>query len=101
MSWKRDLQLRDLEDDQSLELTCRLCGHTHYETPARLLRRADLRWGEPEGAWADDVKGGDVKYLWLDELEALLRCARPGCGGPVRLALVSREDTEGFSGGLA
>lgn len=42
-----------------------------------------------------------MAQLYLDELEARLRCHRWGCGGECRLALPSNVKTEGFQGGLA
>lgn len=82
MSWKTDLHLADLDDGTPLECTCRICGHVHYEDSTELMRRDEFR------------------QLYLDEVEARLRCSVPFCKGQVRIALV-HDDTEGFVGGLA
>ena len=83
MSWKTNLQLRDLDDDQPIEVTCRICGHTRYALPQVLKQREDL------------------KHAYLDEVEAALSCKQRGCHGAVRIALSTDAETEGFMGGLA
>ena len=83
MSWKKNLQLRDLDENQPIEVTCHKCGHSHYEQPLDLLKKQDL------------------KYAYLDEVEASLSCKQRGCHGTVRIALSSDRETEGFMGGLA
>jgi hypothetical protein len=82
MSWKTDLKVADLDPHTQIECTCRRCGHVHYVDSSRLTR------------------AGFDRQLYLDELEALLLCARRQCGGAVRIALV-HDDTEGFVGGMA
>ena len=42
-----------------------------------------------------------MRQLYLDELEARLRCHKWGCSGACRIALPSDVETEGFQGGLA
>ena len=83
MSWKQNIQLLDLGDGQPLEVTCRKCGHSRYEQPSELLRRDEL------------------KHAWLDEVEAALTCKQRGCHAPMRIALSTETETEGFMGGLA
>lgn len=83
MSWKKELQLRDIENTQPLEVQCRICGHGRHEWPGDLLQNQD--WG----------------YLYLDEVEARLSCARRGCKGAVRLSLAKPGETEAFIGGMA
>lgn len=80
MSWKREIQLRDLAADQPLEITCRRCGWTHYQQALALLGL------------------GGMSYL--DEVEKRLTCRQRGCRGPVRIALVDNTVTDGFVGGL-
>ncbi len=80
MTWKHDLQLRDLEDGRSIEIACRRCGQTYYRQ-VRELR--DL---------------GVLSYL--DEVEARLACKRRGCRGGVRISLMDSSETDGFVGGL-
>lgn len=84
MSWKKELQLRDLESHQRLEFTCRTCGHVHF--------------GE-----VDKIKAmfPDGKHIYLDEVESRTKCPSIGCCGKVRLALIHRGRTSGFVGGLA
>jgi len=83
VSWKTNLQLIDLDKSQFIEVTCHKCGHSIYEHPLDLLQRHDL------------------KYAYLDEVEASLTCKQRGCHGAVRIALSSDSETEGFMGGLA
>lgn len=82
MSWKTDLKLPDLDAHTQIECTCKSCGHTHYEDSRRLLSL-------PEH-----------DQLYLDEVEARLRCKKPFCRGPVRIALLF-DEAEGFVGGMA
>ncbi len=83
MNWKTNLQLRDLDNEQAIEVTCKSCGHTRYELPENLKRREEL------------------KHAYLDEVEAALSCKQRGCHGAVRIALSTDAETEGFMGGLA
>ena len=83
MNWKQELQLRDLDPAQPIEVQCRICGHGHNEWPSELLQQEELT------------------YVYLDELEHHLKCTRRGCHGPVRLSLAKPGDTEAFVGGMA
>lgn len=80
MNWKREIQLRDLAADQSIEIACRQCGHAYYRQVSELL---DL---------------GKMSYL--DEVEKRLTCKRRGCRGRVRVSLMDRAETDGFVGGM-
>ncbi len=80
MTWKHEIQLRDLDGDQAIEVTCRRCGQTYYEQVSNLL--------------------GLGKMSYLDEVEKRLACKRRGCRGPVRIALMDSAETDGFVGGL-
>ena len=80
MTWKDEIQLRDLDGDQSIEVTCRRCGQTYYEPVSALLGL------------------GEMSYL--DEVEKRLVCVRRGCRGQVRIALDGGAATDGFVGGL-
>lgn len=83
MNWKTNLQLIDLDEHHPIEVTCRTCGHSLYERPLDLLQQHEL------------------KYAYLDEVEASLTCKQRGCHGKVRIALSSHNETEGFMGGMA
>ena len=83
MNWKTDLKLSDLDTATRLEITCRRCGLTRYETAAALLSRPAL------------------VHAHLDEVERMLACANRFCRGPVRIALTHSGKTEGFVGGMA
>lgn len=83
MSWKTDLQLRDIDNTQHIEATCRICGHVHYVNVPALLQQPELQ------------------FIHLDELETMTQCRKPHCHGTVRLALVHSNETQGFLGGLA
>jgi len=82
VTWKHNIQLRDLNDDQPLEATCKICGFVRYEVPSVLLLDDDLR------------------DAYLNEVEVVLRCNARGCNGCVRIAIATDAETEGFMGGL-
>ena len=83
MNWKTNLQVRDLEPTQRLEVTCKVCGHVHYLTRKQI------------------VLSPEREFLYLDEVERETVCKARGCHGPVRIALVRSGETSGFVGGLA
>jgi len=83
MNWKRNIQARDLEPHERLEITCKTCGHVHYLTRAKICV-------SPER-----------EFLYLDEIEGETICKARGCGGAVRLAITHNDKTSGFVGGLA
>jgi hypothetical protein len=83
VNWKTDLQVRDLEQSQKLEMTCRVCGHVHYLTAAQIT-------SEPER-----------EFLYLDEVERDSICKSRKCYGKVRMALIRKEAASGFVGGMA
>jgi hypothetical protein len=80
VSWKQEIQLRDLDADQSIEVTCHRCGQTYYRQVSELL--------------------GLGKTSYLDEVEKRLACKQRGCRGGVRLSLMDNAETDGFVGGL-
>ena len=82
MNWKTELQLIDLDANQRLEVTCKVCGHSRYENSYLLIKKYGL----------------DFQYL--DEVEHLLSCNNRMCNGRVRIALSTNDETEGFVGGL-
>jgi hypothetical protein len=83
MNWKTELQVRDLEQGQRLEMTCKTCGHVHYLIPAQIMC-------EPER-----------EFLYLDEVERETVCKARKCYGKVRMALVRKGVASGFVGGMA
>jgi len=82
-SWKENVQVRDLDPGQRLEITCKVCGHVHYLTRDLICVSAER------------------EFLYLDEVERQTICRARGCRGSVRLALVRNGDTSAFVGGLA
>jgi len=83
LSWKAQLQISDLGKADRIEVECKTCGFFRYEEAAEWQRSRLMR------------------QLYLDELEARLRCHKWGCSGACRIALPSDVETEGFQGGLA
>lgn len=83
MTWKDEIQLRDLDPDQSIEVTCRRCARTYYKQASALLEQGDT-----------------MRYAYLAEVEKRLACTYRGCHGAVRIALMDDAETEGFVGGL-
>lgn len=82
-SWKENVQVRDLDPGQKLEVTCKSCGYVHYLTREMICT-------SPER-----------EFLYLDEIEATTTCRARGCRGKVRLAMLRKGDTSAFVGGLA
>ena len=83
MNWKTEMQLMDIPETQRLEVTCTACGHSRYENAYQLAKHFGM------------------SFEYLDEVERTLICGNRGCHGPVRLALSTDEETEGFVGGMA
>ena len=83
MNWKREVTLMDLDASAEIEVTCKACGIMRYK------RATDL------------LKSDELAYAYLDEVEKHLRCEVRVCRGPVRLALIHDDKTQGFVGGMA
>ena len=83
MNWKTDLKLSDLDLHTRLEITCRSCGHSRYETRDSLTVNPRLA------------------HLYLDQIEGHLRCSKRTCRGSVRVTLIHSTKMEGFVGGMA
>lgn len=83
MNWKTDLKLSDLDHHTRLEITCRSCGHSRYETRDSLSTNPKLA------------------QLYLDQIEGYLRCSKRNCRGAGRVALIYSTKMEGFVGGMA
>ena len=83
MGWKATIQVRDLADDQKLELVCRKCGRLAYTNRAQLCEEIDR------------------SQLYLDEIEAKASSKRRGCNGRMRLSMVRLPEMSGFVDGLA
>ena len=83
MSWKHEIQLRDLDGDQSIEVLCRRCNDAYYERVSELRGKAGL-----------------TPFSYLDEVERRLACKRWGCAGPVTVGLAGNAETSAFVGGL-
>lgn len=79
-NWITQIQVRDLDDNQRLECTCKECGHVHYLTKVALTGR---------------------EQDYLDEIQAAEHCRARGCKGSVRLAFVRTDELSGFVGGMA
>lgn len=83
MGWKTKIQVRDLADDQRLEMTCKKCRRLVY------VKKADIC----------TIEGRD--QLYLDELERRSRCKERHCDGHMRMAMERLAELSGFVGGLA
>lgn len=84
MSWKTELKLSDLEAATALEVMCKRCGQSRYESQAQICR------AYPE-----------LRQAYLDEVENRLHCSSRFCRGGVRIALVHDDKNESFVGGMA
>ena len=83
MNWKTDLKLTDLEAETAIEIECKRCGLSRYETPAQIMAQFDCQ------------------HAYLDEVECILCCSNRFCRGGVRIALIHDDKNEGFVGGMA
>lgn len=83
MNWKHDVQLNDLDDNQRLEFTCRVCGVFYFRLATELKQREDLA------------------FAWMDQVEKAHICLQRGCNGQVRLSLYHNSEASGFVAGLA
>lgn len=83
MNWKSELKIDDLDPAAELEIACRRCGLTRYETPTEILKR------------------GGFHRAYLDQVEKVLRCKGRFCNGTVRISLIHDDKNEGFVGGMA
>jgi hypothetical protein len=82
VSWLDAIQLRDLDAETRLELTCRTCGKVRFVTPAHLLTLGDfghLAFGSPGPR--------PLQAAWLQRRDAPCHAAARG--------------TKGFVGGIA
>lgn len=84
VNWKTETCLGDLDPEAQLEITCKdkACDHMRYELAGPLCERKGFR------------------QLFLDEVEARLRCGARGCGGAVRLQIMLDLHEEGFVAGM-
>lgn len=82
MSWKEELQLRDLPAERKIGFRCKKCNLSQPKLVQELLLKF-----EP--------------VLYLDEVEARLICRSWGCGGALMMELEHTIIMEGFQGGLA
>lgn len=96
MTWKHEIQLRDLDPGQSIEALCRRCGDGYYVQVAALLKSATQ-----ESAMRESAAGTALTpFSYLDEAERHLRCHRWGCNGTVSITLAGKAETSAFVGGL-
>lgn len=82
-SWKTKLRAGDLPSDCKLEAVCKCCGQVRYLTRDYL------------------VIVRDAGYLYIDQIERRSRCKVLGCKGHMRLAMMHKNQTSGFVGGMA
>lgn len=84
MNWKKELKLSDLDPGTRLEIVCRRCGISRYESKEQL----------------SEMPG--MQRAYIDEIEKALRCNSRFCRCPlVRVSLIYDDKTEGFVGGMA
>ncbi len=83
MNWKTDLKLADLEASTAIEVVCKRCNLSRYETQAQLIKQSGFA------------------NLYLDEVEYSLCCSNRFCRGGVRISLIHDDKNEGFVGGMA
>ena len=83
MNWKTDLKLADLDAATAIEVECKRCGLTRYETQVQLMAQFGFQ------------------HAYLDEVEYSLHCSNRFCRGGVRISLIHDDKNEGFVGGMA
>ncbi len=82
MAWRTELILGDVDPDCDIEIVCRRCGRSYMRTPAELL--AEPGWDQ----------------LFIDQVQARLRCRDKHCDGRVRLALLYDHLVTAWVGGM-
>jgi hypothetical protein len=82
VSWKTETRLSDLPANTVLEARCLHCKQTRTRSAGSLM-------------------GAATHQLYLDELEARLRCRDKHCRGAQRLTMEHQHKVEGFVGGMA
>ncbi|MBK3745822.1 hypothetical protein G3A39_42450 [Paraburkholderia aspalathi] len=80
--WKSTIQVRDLADEQKLEMTCRKCGRVTYIDRKLICAQPDR------------------EQLFLDEIEKKARCKALKCNGRMRMGMVRLDEMSGFVGGM-
>ena len=83
MNWKTDLKLTDFDAATAIEIVCKRCGLSRYQTPTQLMTQFDFQ------------------HAYLDEVEYSLHCSNRFCRGGVRISLIHDDKNEGFVGGMA
>lgn len=82
-NWKTKLRAVDLPNDCKLEAVCKSCGQVRYLTRDYLVIERN------------------AGHLYIDQIERRSRCKVLGCKGRMRLAMMHKNQTSGFVGGLA
>ena len=83
MNWKTDLKLADLKSSTAIEIVCKRCGLSRYETPPQLMTQFEFQ------------------HAYLDEVEYSLHCSNRFCRGGVRISLIHDDKNESFVGEMA
>jgi len=77
MSWKTNIQVRDMDDRMKLECTCEKCKKTYY------LIKEDI------------IKQPGTDRLYIDEVEARCSCRQRGCNGKIDILLIEKHKRGG------
>ena len=73
MTWKCETRLDDIDPKALIEVTCKSCGLTRYESPRDLITKARL------------------SEAFMDDVEDVLSCMGRHCRGRVNLRVVPVE----------
>ncbi len=80
--WRAEMRLADISPDYEIEVECRRCGKSYMQWPAELMT---VEKNKP---------------LFMDQLQAKLKCRDKYCPGTVKIALLYDHLVTSFIGGM-
>jgi hypothetical protein len=80
--WRAEMRLADVSPDYEIEVECRRCSKSYMLWPADLM--------------TDEAN----KDLFMDQLQAKLKCRDRHCPGKVKIALLYDHMVTSFIGGM-
>lgn len=82
MAWRDEMKLADVAPQCEIEVECRKCSKSYMLWPTELMENE---------AYAQ---------LFIDQLQATLKCRDKHCNGQVKLAILYDHLVTGFIGGM-
>ena len=82
MGWRAEMRLADVAPEYEIEVECRRCHKSYMRWPADLM--------------TDEAN----KDLFMDQVQANLKCRDKYCQGKVKIALLYDHMVTSFIGGM-